>query len=203
MAYNRGLMPLFEAVQNSIHAIEDADLPVDTGRITVEIVRDPKKPLEVDDSPNRPGPASVPDICGFRIRDNGIGFTEHHMTSFETLDTDHRADIGGRGVGRLLWLKAFDRATLDSTYFDRTNRKARRRFTSHSRTASTRSPHSRPKQIRTPGQRSSSRDFAHDIAKPRAKLPKQSQAAYSSTVSGTSCAKVEHRPSLSLMETRR
>ena len=129
LAYNRGLMPLFEAVQNSIHAIEDADLPVDTGRITVEIVRDPQKPLEVDDSPNRPGPASVPDICGFRIRDNGIGFTEHHMTSFETLDTDHRADIGGRGVGRLLWLKAFDRATLDSTYFHRTNRKARRRFT--------------------------------------------------------------------------
>jgi hypothetical protein len=29
------------------------------------------------------------------------------MLSFETLDSDHKARLGCRGVGRLLWLKAF------------------------------------------------------------------------------------------------
>ena len=122
-------MPLFEAVQNSIHAIEDAGLSVADGRISVEIVRDPQMTLVPEDPPNRPGPASVADVAGFRIRDNGIGFTDRHMRSFETLDTDLKAAIGGRGVGRLLWLKAFDRASVDSTYVDEHGRKARRRFT--------------------------------------------------------------------------
>jgi hypothetical protein len=29
------------------------------------------------------------------------------MKSFQTLDSDHKVLKGGRGVGRLLWLKAF------------------------------------------------------------------------------------------------
>lgn len=29
-----------------------------------------------------------------------------------------KASIGGRGVGRLLWLKAFDGALIESQYFD-------------------------------------------------------------------------------------
>ena len=128
LAYNRGLMPLFEAVQNSIHAIEATDLPVGDGRIIVEIVRDPQTALVCQDASNRPGSAPVADIAGFKIRDNGVGFTDEHMTSFETLDTDLKAAMGGRGVGRLLWLKAFDHASLDSIYVDN-GRKTRRRFT--------------------------------------------------------------------------
>ena len=129
LAYNRGLMPLFEAVQNSIHAIEDAGLAVANGRITVEIVRDSQSTLVFQNAPSRPARTSVPDITGFKIRDNGIGFTDHHMASFETLDSDLKAAIGGRGVGRLLWLKAFDRASLDSVYLDQTGGKVRRQFT--------------------------------------------------------------------------
>ena len=31
-----------------------------------------------------------------------------------TLDSEYKARLGGRGVGRLLWLKAFRRATVES-----------------------------------------------------------------------------------------
>ena len=122
-------MPLFEAVQNSIHAIEEADRGASNGRIVVEIVREPQIALSYDAASQRPGPAFLPEITGFRVKDNGIGFTDMHMKSFETLDTDLKATIGGRGVGRLLWLKAFGRASLDSVYIDENGQKARRQFT--------------------------------------------------------------------------
>src|SRR5512146_3192459 len=36
------------------------------------------------------------------------------MKSFETLNTDYQANLGCRGVGRLLWLKAFDKVSVGS-----------------------------------------------------------------------------------------
>jgi hypothetical protein len=43
---SRSLMPLFEAIVNSIHAIEEAGRPMEQGRIRVEILRDlPQKTL--------------------------------------------------------------------------------------------------------------------------------------------------------------
>jgi hypothetical protein len=53
-------------------------------------------------------------IVGF----TGVGFTPQNMSSFETLDSDFKADLGCRGVGRLLWLKAFDRVSVRSAYED-------------------------------------------------------------------------------------
>src|SRR5690606_11477511 len=49
---------------------------------------------------------------------DGVGFTTQNMSSFETLDSDFKADLGCRGVGRLLWLKAFDRVSVRSAYED-------------------------------------------------------------------------------------
>lgn len=114
----KGLMPLFEAVQNSIHAIDEADLAPGSSKIVVEILREGQATIDYDQEAAKPGPESLPDISGFRIKDNGVGFTDQHMKSFETLDTDLKASIGGRGVGRLLWLKAFDGALIESQYFD-------------------------------------------------------------------------------------
>ncbi|RLB88583.1 MAG: ATP-binding protein [Deltaproteobacteria bacterium] len=112
---SRGLLPLFEAVVNSIHAIEEAGLPSVRGKILVEIVRDPQQVLDID---KKRGPDPYKDIVGFKITDNGVGFTDANMKSFLTLDSDYKADKGGRGVGRLLWLKAFERVTVHSTYQD-------------------------------------------------------------------------------------
>lgn len=111
-----GLLPVYEAVINSIHAIEDADLGPEQGKIAVEILRKAKTgQLGLDEAKKR-GPDAREDIIGFKVTDNGIGFTDENMESFCTLDSDYKADKGGRGIGRLLWLKAFDRVRVASVF---------------------------------------------------------------------------------------
>ena len=49
LAPSNGLMPLFEAVSNSIHAIEEAGRAPDEGRIRIEIKRSaPRLSLDPD-----------------------------------------------------------------------------------------------------------------------------------------------------------
>ncbi|BBC30617.1 uncharacterized protein SGFS_019110 [Streptomyces graminofaciens] len=114
---SHALLPLLEAVVNGIQAIDarfsDA---VERGRLTVRIQRSPQE--ELDLGPAGPGRVALKPIVGFNVEDNGVGFTPENMTSFETLDSDHKTDIGCRGVGRLLWLKAFDRVSIRSAYDD-------------------------------------------------------------------------------------
>ncbi len=113
-----GLSPLFEAVVNSIHSIEDQNGGIDDGTIAVEILRDPQETLKLESEDKKKGPDAVAKIAGFRIVDNGDGFTDANMTSFETLDSDLKIDKGCRGIGRLLWLKAFDRVDVLSRFKD-------------------------------------------------------------------------------------
>lgn len=103
------LFPVFEAVVNSIHSIDELKKQNDSylGTITIKV--------------NRSGQASAFDdikseINGFEIIDNGIGFNEENFKSFQTLDSDFKIDLGGRGIGRLLWLKAFESATIKSVF---------------------------------------------------------------------------------------
>ncbi len=124
-----GLMPLFEAVVNSIHAIEEAALPMAKGRITVTVLRGTQQSLAFnDDIGTDNGPTKEP-ILGFRIADNGIGFNDGNMASFRTLDSEHKVTKGGRGVGRLLWLKAFKRVSVDSVFAESKGKRKRRTFT--------------------------------------------------------------------------
>jgi hypothetical protein len=122
------LLPLYEAVANAIHAIEDAGIHADKGRITVEILRDSQTEMPLNKGTKRPGPDAKGKIVGFKITDNGVGFTDANMDSFLTLDSDYKVQRGGRGVGRLLWLKAFKRATIDSVYDDEQGARRRRTF---------------------------------------------------------------------------
>ena len=110
-----GLLPVFEAVSNSIHAIEDAGLPMTHGNITLEIIRNAQTSFDYDQEQES---RSTEPITDFRIVDNGIGFTEENMNSFLTLDSQYKVSRGGRGVGRLLWLKAFARARVRSVFLD-------------------------------------------------------------------------------------
>lgn len=122
---SQGLLALFEAVVNSIQSIEEAGLSPGDGRISIEIHRSLKDELAFDGkAPNR----SSGEISGFTVTDNGAGFTEANMASFRTLDSDHRADKGGRGVGRLMWLKAFREVAISSGYEDATLGKQQRTF---------------------------------------------------------------------------
>lgn len=114
---SHALLPLLEAVVNGIQAI-DARYgdDVGSGRLSVQILRDAQDVIDLGNA--GPGRASLNPIVGFSVHDNGVGFTPENMASFETLDSDYKAGIGCRGVGRLLWLKAFDRVDVQSTYCD-------------------------------------------------------------------------------------
>ena len=52
----------------------------------------------------------------FVIEDNGIGMNEANYESFQMLDSTYKASKGCKGVGRLLWLKAFNSVNISSVY---------------------------------------------------------------------------------------
>ena len=98
------LIPLFEAVSNGIHAIEArfGTNATSSGQIEVLVNR-------------RDGDADGA-IQGFTIRDNGIGLTEENWNSFRTSDSPYKLTRGGKGVGRLSWLKAFSDCRIQSRF---------------------------------------------------------------------------------------
>jgi len=103
----KGLWPVFEAIVNSIHAIEDAK--TSNGSINIHIERDTSQAQLDGIDGSRP-------IKSFVITDNGIGFTDENYKSFETYDSTYKISRGGKGVGRLLWLVAFDSVSVDSIF---------------------------------------------------------------------------------------
>ena len=106
------MQPLFEAVSNAMHAVDDAgDRPEGVARIDVDITL-----------------ASNPGEHEFIISDTGVGLDGPRFAAFLTTDTDFKSNRGGKGIGRLLWLDAFDSITVESTYRDETGL-FRRRFT--------------------------------------------------------------------------
>lgn len=108
LAKSRCLLPMFEAIMNSIHAIGEAATA--DGRIEIRIERDDsQKPLLPDVALSYP-------VAGFVVVDNGVGFTDHHFRSFCKSDTTEKHAQGGKGVGRFLWLKAFRQAEISSVF---------------------------------------------------------------------------------------
>lgn len=97
------LVPVFEAITNAIHAIEDRFGPVNAskGEADIQCLYD-----ENDE------------IIGYRISDNGIGLTPDNYSSFKRSDSDRKLKRGGKGVGRLTWLKVFEKIKISSTYLD-------------------------------------------------------------------------------------
>lgn len=109
---SKPLMPLLEAITNSLHSIEDSG--IDDGKITVRILRD-KDDQAMDFGP---GSRALDSIIGFQIDDNGVGFNDPNFVSFETCDSRHKVSRGAKGIGRLLWLKAFGKIQIQSFYQD-------------------------------------------------------------------------------------
>ena len=128
LPYSNGLLPVFETVANSIHAIEDAGLGASDGYVKIEIIRNTHVQLDLTTDPTKQGSEPKGEIQGFMITDNGIGFDNDNMTSFFTLDSEYKAKRGGRGVGRLLWLKAFLQAKISSKFTDQEGKLKHRKF---------------------------------------------------------------------------
>jgi hypothetical protein len=111
---SKPLLPLLEAITNSLHAIDDAC--IESGIIKIRILR------EKDESAMDYGDESraLDPIIGFRIEDNGVGFNDKNFVSFETCDSRHKVSRGAKGIGRLLWLKAFGTINIRSCFTDDT-----------------------------------------------------------------------------------
>lgn len=104
----RPLLPLFEAVMNSVQAVEERDRS--KHRITIEIERELSLDLD-DEAP----------IISFTVTDLGIGFDDDNFDSFNTAFSEYKVGRGGKGLGRFLWLKAFERIEIDSVFADPDN----------------------------------------------------------------------------------
>ena len=80
------LQPVFEAVSNSLHAVEDAfgESYQQSGAITVTI-KNPRSTSDIE----------------IIVDDNGVGLEPARFEAFCTTDTDYKISRGGKGVGRL------------------------------------------------------------------------------------------------------
>lgn len=129
------LLPLFEAVVNSIHAIDerkdiDENFTIEDARIAIKIVRDG----DTMDS------SIKGDLVGFTIEDNGVGFTRENYESFQTLDSTYKIEKGCKGIGRLLWLKEFSYVDVNSVYYESSQKRKRTfRFSINSNSSDTES----------------------------------------------------------------
>ena len=109
---NQPLFPLYEAVVNSFHAIDERrNIDDFNAKIVIELVRDGDPVLPIV-------PGLQPEVTGFVIKDNGSGFNDNNMKSFLESDSTYKADLGGKGVGRFSWLLVFKKALINSRYCD-------------------------------------------------------------------------------------
>lgn len=54
----------------------------------------------------------------FTVTDNGNGFNSQNHQSFLEAYSQLKVKKGCKGIGRFLWLKAFDKVTVDSIYYE-------------------------------------------------------------------------------------
>lgn len=95
---------VYEAISNALQAISERNN--EKGRIDITIFRQNESLVE----------GGIYPIRKIVIEDNGIGFNTKNYTSFKTSDSLHKLSIGGKGIGRLNWLKTFEKVNIESAY---------------------------------------------------------------------------------------
>jgi len=110
----KALLPVFEAIINSIQACSINE----NHTIDLLINRNLSQPALSEEL------NFLPEIKGFVIKDNGCGFTKENYNSFNKSDTTNKIEIGGKGIGRFLWLKAFEYVSINSVFIEDSKKKA-------------------------------------------------------------------------------
>lgn len=95
---------VYEAISNSLQAIKKSN--TEHGQIDINIRRMAETLTD----------GGIYPIRSIEIIDNGIGFNEENYTSFKTFDSPHKQSIGGKGIGRLNWIKTFNNIFVKSSY---------------------------------------------------------------------------------------
>ena len=127
VATQDAFVPVFEAIVNSIHSIEDRfglEYAAEKGRIQVHVHR-----VQQFHLPGMAGRPRVESVESFTVVDNGVGFTDPNLTSFETADSTAKIERGGKGIGRLTWLVVFEKVEVESRFLGDEDRLRRRSFT--------------------------------------------------------------------------
>ncbi|MCL9825233.1 hypothetical protein [Ralstonia solanacearum] len=107
----RAMIPLFEAISNSMHAIEERfNADHRKGHIEIEICK--RHDLLDDRDPEE----MIWPVDGLIITDNGSGFHEGNLASFQKVYSNRKIAIGGKGFGRFTYLKVFNDAHVESVY---------------------------------------------------------------------------------------
>ncbi|ARO68680.1 ATP-binding protein [Xylella fastidiosa subsp. pauca] len=119
LSVSRGLIPLFEAISNSIDAINERGIPPYDGCIRIRLIQ--RHDLATD------GRDQIIMFDGFEISDNGIGFTQRNTKSFGEAYTLSKIKLGGKGVGRFMYLKVFQHVQIKSI-FDSDGKRYQRAF---------------------------------------------------------------------------
>ncbi len=95
------MQPLFEAISNAIHSVQN--------RFPETVGHDGKIHITVNTNRNK-------DQVWATVEDNGLGLDEKNWDAFTETDTDNKISIGGKGVGRLLWLDCFQKISVVSAF---------------------------------------------------------------------------------------
>ena len=105
---------MFEAVMNAFQAIEEAIEKFGGDGSGHEIAIIAQRQGDITDAEKPSGPFEA-----FTIIDTGIGFTGDNFKSFDTVYLTYKLSRGGKGLGRFLWLKAFNRVEIKSHYCEK------------------------------------------------------------------------------------
>jgi len=113
------LYALFEVISNSIHAIQEKKQSLGSsfeGKILINTIRNGDEEVlkALTDIEKYP-------INSFRVIDNGIGLDDENFKSFEEFDSEKKAEIGGKGIGRLICIKTFKKLEYCSVYKEKDN----------------------------------------------------------------------------------
>jgi hypothetical protein len=123
LSESNALWPLFETVVNAIQAIEDSPNK-DAGKIEIFVHRN-------CDIQNLENNEQLAPIESFTVTDNGVGFNKDNYLSFNTAYSTYKFNMGCKGIGRFLWLLAFDSVEIESYYVENGQSKKRQfKFTS-------------------------------------------------------------------------
>lgn len=104
----KAMMPLYEAISNSIDAIEEHQDGFKDHSIRIRLV--PSKDLA------HQGGDETLIVDGFDVIDDGVGFDDRNIASFQEAHTLSKVKLGGRGVGRFTFLKVFSSAHIRSVF---------------------------------------------------------------------------------------
>lgn len=108
----KALWPLFETVINAIQSLEDTEESEKV--VTIEALRNSDVQIRINpDGSKSEEPSHFEE---FIVTDNGNGFGQKNYDSFMQAYTQLKVKKGCKGIGRFLWLKAFDEIVINSTY---------------------------------------------------------------------------------------